>query len=278
MAERGYGMWRAAIFSSAAVAVLISATPVSADPVTDRWALDVSLGKCRLDRIYSQPESAAITLETEPGTDDYTLIVYNKRPTRLSSGSTDGVLKIDGKTQAKNYLNIGTGGSLFPVQLTMGGLKGASIDAIGAGAKLSIMVASRDVASLPLTDVRQAVGALRKCEAEQLTEWGADPAQFAPGGSAPKVGDRYKLVSQAVLGTVHYPKGAIEALHYVVLSDAGVVERCAAVFGIPDSDLEQIVCKSLMGRKIGDPARDASGKAVRSVVAFTPARIRREYF
>jgi hypothetical protein len=241
----------------------------------DRWILEVSLGKCHLARDLTAVH-AALSIETQVGTDSYTLVVADEKVGRLPSPIAEVAIKVDGRDVAATYANLAKVSGTPSMQAWMPGLDGGIVEAVGSGKALSIAPKrGTRIGPLPLPDAANAVAALRRCEAEQLIEWGADPAQFAPGGSRPKVGDRMQLVPQSVVQKIRFPKGPIEPLHYLVLSDQGVVESCASVFGIPGSDFEQIVCGHLRGRRIGEPARDAGGKAVRGVVALTPALIRR---
>ena len=157
----------------------------------------------------------------------------------------------------------------------LAGLSNDVVDAIGAGRELSISGGEVKFGPLPLPQVKEAIAAFRHCEAEQLTEWGADPAQFAAGGRRPQVEQRRNLIPQAELRRFPFPKGPVQLAHYLVIDANGVVERCSSVSGLENSDFERAVCNAVKGRKIGEPARDATGKAVRGVVTFHPAIIRR---
>jgi hypothetical protein len=240
--------------------------------------LEVSLGKCHLARAFT-PEHAALSIETEVGTDSYTLVLTDERFGRIAAPIAEAAIKVDGRAVSRSYANLTGRNAATPPQAWFPGLDGSVIEAIGAGAELSIApTAGKLVGPWPVPQAARAVAALHRCEADQLIEWGADPAQFAPGGTRPKVGDRMRLVPQSVIQKIHFPKGPIEPLHTLLLSDAGIVEGCASVFGIPGSDFEQVVCDYLRGRKIGEPARDPSGTGVRGVIALTPALIRRSTF
>jgi hypothetical protein len=127
---------------------------------------------------------------------------------------------------------------------------------------------------IPLAGAAKAFAVLRTCETDQLVEWGADPAQFSPGGTPAKVGDPNNVVPQPLFSRVKFPGGPIKPEHYLVISTAGVVEKCEAVYGIPDSNMEQVVCDYLVGRKVGSLAKDPTGKPVRGVVTVVPGVIR----
>jgi hypothetical protein len=255
----------ATLFGAAAGAMQAPAAAPS-----DGWTVEVSLGKCRLVRLLAA-EKAGLSIETDAGSGNYILTLGHRSAARVPENSPIPVaIKVDGRVEAKGYAMRSRDPAPFPVGVAVWQFDKGLLDAISAGSRISIAIGRGEIGPLPLPDAGKAVVALRGCEAEQLVEWGADPAQFAPGGSAPKIGDRNALVPQSVMRRVRFPNHPIEPLHYLVLSDAGVVERCAAVYDIPGSDMEQLVCASLVGRKLGEPARDPAGKAVQGVISFSP--------
>lgn len=240
---------------------------------SDRWAVDVSLGRCELTRTLTSPQPAQLAISTMVGTDAYFVEYLSAKPNVDGDAVGRGSLLIDGKTQATDYLTRSRTTSTLPSSLSLNTGRSA-IDAIGAGSNFAFKSSVGSVGPLPLPNAAKAIAALHRCETDQLIEWGADPSQFAAGGAPPQVGDRDEWVSQNVMHQIHSSGRSIQPLHYLVMSDQGVVENCAAVFGVPNSDFEQVVCKAMAGRKLGKPARDPSGKAVRGVVAFEPAIIR----
>ena len=242
-----------------------------AEQVTD-WNLEATLGKCKLTNTIRGPKAAELSLRVAAGTDSYVLAIAQHRgPTGIPSKAT---LKVDGEVHARTYVGFFPGSPPYPQQAVLAGLESTAIEAIGKGREISIETDRGKIGPLPLLNATQAVNALRGCETEQLIDWGADPSQFEGGGAQPQVGDRHELVPQSVMAQIRYPQGPIEPLHYLVLSDTGVVERCEAVFGIPDSDFTEVVCASLLGRKVAEPALDPEGKPVRGVIGLEPAQIR----
>jgi hypothetical protein len=240
-----------------------SLTSQQTQPVND-WNLEASLGKCKLTHTVRGTNAAEISLQTEAGTDSYVLAIAQRRgPAGIPSKAA---LKVDGEVHTRTYVGFFPGNPPYPRRAVVAGLKSTAIDAIGNGSEISINTDRGEIGPLPLLNAAQAVNALRRCEAKQLIEWGADPSQFEDGGAQPTVGDRFELVPQSVMAQIRYPQGPIEPLHYLVLSDTGVVERCQAVFGIPNSDFTEVVCASLLGRKVGEPAYNPEGKPVRSVI------------
>lgn len=209
------------------------------------------------------------------GTDSYSLsITADKFKRAQLRVPQDAVLKVDGRTAASTFLVVFPSDDSATPFANLAGLSNEVVDAIGAGRELSIAGDLGKFGPLPLPQAKEAITAFRRCEAEQLTEWGADPAQFTPGGRRPRVDQRRDLIPQAELRRFPFPKGPVQLAHYLVIDANGVVERCSSVSGLENSDFEREVCNAVKGRKIGEPARDATGKAVRGVVTFYPALVR----
>lgn len=267
----------------AAWAVWMSGIPATAQqaaapPATTGWVVAMDLGKCTLGRRTEGAVAQMIRVVTEPGTDRYLLTLWDTAMPLTVMPAPETVMRVDGKIIGKFFGDFAPAGDGFRQRYIVPGLAPDHIAAIALGAKLEVAAGGNRIRDVNLAGAKKAFAVLRDCETGQLIEWGADPAQFAAGGRTPIVGDRMRLVPQDVLKKVRFPGTPINPLHYAVVSETGVVEKCAAVHGIPNSDMEAVVCAYLTGRKIGEPARDASGKPVRGVIALTPALIRRSYF
>lgn len=266
--------------ATAAIAVLLtpSSAMAQASPTADqrpKWAVQIAPGECTLLRTTGGAEPSLLRLKTKVGTERYWLALAGKDVRDVSGMMPEQVeLRVDGKVAAERFgSQSNQPESGFNRLYHVSGIGRDAIDAIARGETLEVRASSGKVATISMASAAKAFAAFRTCEADQLIEWGADPAQFEPGGSAPVVMDRDQLVPQERLRQIKAPGRAIQPEHHLILSTEGVVEKCAATYGIPDSNMEQVVCTYLTGRKIGEPARDPSGKAVRGVVTVQPARI-----
>jgi hypothetical protein len=239
------------------------------------WAVQIAPGECTLLRTTAAPDASLLRLTTSVGTGRYRLALAGTGVRVVGSDMPEQVeLRIDGKIVARQFGSQSSRPvSGFERVYNVSAIPHEVIDSAATGGELEVRASSRRIAAIPLNGAAKAFAALRTCEAEQLIEWGADPAQFHQGGALPKLVGRDQIVPQSLFRQIKTSGRPIKPEHYLVLSTAGVVEKCAAVHGIPDSNMEQVVCAHLLGRKIAEPARDASGRAVRGVVTIQPARI-----
>jgi hypothetical protein len=266
--------------ATVAIAVLLapsSAMAQASAPADQRpkWAVQIAPGECTLLRTTGGSEPSLLRLKTKVGTERYWLALAGKDVRAVSGMMPEQVeLRVDGKVAAKRFgSQSNQSESGFNRLYHVSGIAREAIDAVAKGETLEVRASSGKVATISMASGAKAFAAFRTCEADQLIEWGADPAQFEPGGSAPVVKDRDQLVPQELFRQIKTSGRSIQPEHQLMVSTQGVVERCAATYGIPDSNMEQVVCTYLTGRKIGEPARDPSGKPVRGVVTVQPARI-----
>src|SRR4051812_34630146 len=96
-------MWRAMILVpiSMAASAAVAAMQAPAAPASDRWVMEVSLGKCRLMRSLAA-DKAGLAIETDVGTDDYMLTLAHKTATRVPEEfSISARIKVDGRVLSK---------------------------------------------------------------------------------------------------------------------------------------------------------------------------------
>ncbi|GAA4023290.1 hypothetical protein GCM10022280_25010 [Sphingomonas swuensis] len=258
------------------VAAPTYAQAVPAAPMLDRWEVVVAPGKCTLSRRYSQPAATRLTIDTDVGTGDYSLSIampgLERQPVGLPG---EAVLKADRKTAARGFVTVFREGEAgAPLLANMAGLSAGAMTALAAARELSISGEQLRVKPLALPAAAQAMAALRTCENEQMVEWGADPAQFAPGGSMPRVRDLHALLPQSALRKMPYPAGPANLMHVLVIDERGAVASCASSGALVGAPLEKTVCAQLVGKVVGTPAKDPGGKPVRGVVGYFPALIR----
>lgn len=254
--------------------LLMAASPgVEAAGSPGRWNLEVETGHCTLSRRLSEPDGALVQIKSETGIDRYLLtIATSGMRSWPKEGIARGVVRLDGAVIDEEYGGFWPGEDGFKVRYVVG-LPGETLARLSGGKEIALVAGRRRTKPIALDGAANAIAALRQCEVDELIEEGADPAQFAPGGKPAKVPAERDLVPQSVMRTIRFPGVPIKPLHYLLLSDTGVVEKCSAAFGIPDSDFEQVVCRYLIGRKVTDPARDPAGRAVRGVIGVKPAMI-----
>ena len=119
---------------------------------------------------------------------------------------------------------------------------------------------------------------LQGCERAQLIAWGADAAQFAPGGRPPSGFDAGNTLSQRERARLLTGLSNVDLLTVLTVSPTGTVEGCDMTFVPAGNAAEARICGALAGRHVATPARDAAGRAVRGVVTFHPSLMRRSAF
>jgi len=273
--KRWFGGLAATVAALSLPSPAMAQAKASAD-LRPKWAVQIAPGECTLLRTTGAPEPALLRLRTKVGTESYWLALAGKGVRSVAGLMPEHVeLRVDGKVKARLFGSQSTRAeSGFDRLYHVAGIARDAMDAVASGEELEVRASSGRVATISMVGGVKAFAAFRTCETDQLIEWGADPAQFEPGGTAPIIKDRDQLIPQSLFRQIKTPGRPIEPEHYLVMSAEGIVEKCVAVYGIPDSNMEQIVCAYLTGRKIGDPARDPAGKAVRGVVVVQAAQIR----
>src|SRR5207237_9666315 len=67
----------------------------------------------------------------------------------------------------------------------MSGVGPELLDRLAIADAVALRRGNHESSPINLANAAKAVAALRRCTAEQLVEWGADPAQFQAGGTLP---------------------------------------------------------------------------------------------
>lgn len=263
--------------ATAVIAVLLtpsSAMAQASAPADQRpkWAVQIAPGECTLLHTTGGSDPSLFRLKTDVGTETYFLSLAGSEVRAVAPVMIQPVeVRIDGKVKARRYGSPSRRPELgFDRLFHVTSVPRPAIDAAAAGETLEVRSPAGTIATIEVARGAKAFGAFRACEADQLVEWGADPEQFQPGGTTPVIKDRDRLLPQAQLNRIKYSGVLPHTEHYLVISAGGVVEKCSAVHELPGSDMEQVVCTYLAGRRIGEPARAPSGKAVRGVITIQP--------
>jgi len=258
----------AAIFGLLA---LLGSRAETAAAAEDSWSLNVAPGECQLKRHYSLNPPMRLSIETDVGSDRYSLSIARKNIDAPSDGfESDVALRIDGRVEARDFVGVFETNAPYDRAANMASLSAKAIDAIGAGHDLAIRGKKLRIGPVTLPQAAEAIAALRRCEAEQLIEWGADASQFQPGGARPDVMDRDLLIPQQVLRRMRFPQQRGKISYALLLNEQGSVVRCSRHSGPGNPAFDRELCAQLQGRKIGTPARDPAGKPVRGVVTYIP--------
>ena len=248
---------------------LVGPAQAASAPSAPRWSLQVASAQCLLERQSTEPVST-LSIETAPGSDSYHLALASPNlkgeetpgPASLTFGPSTHVLK--------GYARMALSPEGTPL-FWMQGIAPALLDEI-SGAD-TVVVATRGGASavVPVPGAAKAVAALRRCSADQLIDWGADPAQFEAGGRPPvprKNRDEW-IPDQDVLAIAgQSARPQINDLFRVGVSPEGKVDDCHPVAGGVEPEVERIACAAVMNKPLFTPASNATGTPVRGVATF----------
>lgn len=237
------------------------------------WSLRIEPARCTLEK-HLQGIDPALFIDTIPGTDSFGVFVSaaSQPPAPLAPASLTFTPSRQTIRGLATVTSIPDGS---PV-IVMRGLPPSLLDALGQATAMRVVRKHGDVA-IPISGGTEAVKALRMCIADQLVEWGADPAQFAPGGSPPRaVLDRDRWIPNSRLLKLAglTKRAAVTDLFRMLVSEEGSVRDCRAVSEVTEPALAAGVCDAVSGRKLFSAAIDPSGKPVIGAAAFTIGLIR----
>ena len=240
---------------------------VAAPAVT--WGVEAGAGECTLTGSIPGPAPATLTLQTVTGTDSYRLVLAGKTvpaPRVQQLFPVTLVFGPDSRFERKAR-STRLGGELGNAII----VSGLGPDVVAAfAASSSIAIDGKSVTGpFALSHARAAAKALASCVRDQLVEFGADPAQFEPGGKTPvALIPRDDWLSNADTRRMLPGDGAIDAAFRVSVAPDGSVDDCAAVTGRVSPNAEKIAWDAVRTRRLFTPASDSAGKPVRGVAMF----------
>jgi hypothetical protein len=250
-------------------AMAFAMVPAASAQDAGKWEVKVTPGECSLVRSVAVPAPALLALRTVPGTDDYIVLLSGKDVPRRGSSfpvklAFDGTKTLEVTASPAGKMAAGPAIQLY-------GLKPAMLDAFGEAHTVGASSGGLALARFDIPRAGAAAGALRKCVADQLVEWGADPAQFEPGGSPPvalKERDDWLTKAQYLALADTMSGGEADYLFRVTVSTDGAIDGCKRNEARAKDKAEKLGCAPVMGRKLFTPASNAAGVPVRGAAAF----------
>lgn len=240
-----------------------------------RWSLHVEPAHCVLEK-QNSATGFSLSIDTTPGSDSYRMAIAG------DGISVSATLKPASLTFAPSQ-KIATGlarvvklpnGAIVTV---MQGLPSSLLDDLSGASTVTLEVKRGQKSTVTVTGTTKAVDALRKCNADQLVEWGADPSQFAPGGTMPntlKPRDEWISNDEFLKLAGQSKRQSTNDDFRVLVSTDGVVTECHATIKGIEPELEKGVCAAVVGRRLFSPAKSASGNAVIGAATFNVSLIR----
>jgi hypothetical protein len=234
-----------------------------------RWRLQADPGLCVLERHDTEP-AVTLSVRTLPGSDDYRVAIATPALEKLVSFAPATLTFAPSQKTRNgraNVVKLPDGARV----IWMEGIPPGSLDDLSIADTVTIATKSGESASVKLTSSAKAVEALRRCNADQLIDWGADPGQFAPGGTMPvATKDRDVWLSKSQLLGVMGKSGRsdVDAAFRVAVSPDGAIDDCRALSDKTGKGVEKAVCDAVLKKPFFTAARDPGGQPVRGVATF----------
>lgn len=236
---------------------------------TTGWRLQADPALCVLERRNAEPP-VTLSIETIPGSDDYRLAIAAPAINKSPALAPASLIFAPSQKMRSGRARVGKLPDGTPV-IWMENLAPGLLDELSGAETMTIASGSRERVSVQVASSAKAVEALRRCNADQLLEWGADAGQFALGGTPPvAVKNREEWLSKSellkVMGEARRPD--VDETFRVAVSADGVVDDCHAVSDKLQKGAESAACAPVLGKALFTPARDSAGHPVRGVATF----------
>lgn len=264
-----------------ALAICICAAgPAQSQKPAPQWQVNVAPAQCTLSGAVSHPDVTAISISTTPGSGSYTLILAGRDLHRRPAAS-QGSVRIGFDTAGipvatlATFLHLKDDGKAIRIE----GLPATSAEAFARASRLTIDIerSRTSIGTIAIPGSATAMQAFKTCIAEQLSEWGADPAQFTPGGTPAiaKTDPDGWLVPAQMRKLPFDAEDHIDVVLKLAVAPDGVVDGCEQVAGLENRQASDVACGMLRKRILFLPARNPAGLAVRGVGTYRVRMIRR---
>lgn len=256
--------------SAVIIAMEACAAAIGQVAPTAKWQVDVQPGQCRLIRLSNDPAVPSLLIQSIVGGDDVELVLKartlpadsKRQPFRVTV-SFEG----DNQRFEQNAAWLSATGDSEAIDVFA--LEDSFISAFGRASSISLSMKSAVIGPIALPIAGKAIAALRSCEHEQLAEWGADPAQFAPGGTMPAaLTHRDTWLTKQQLVSMQPASNPLAASFRISIDTEGRVDQCSRTGPAVDDNVEKIGCSAVLSKRLFAAARDAAGKPVRGAGTF----------
>jgi len=258
---------------------LLGGTQATSEHSVARWSLQVEPARCVLER-RNPEEGSTLSVDTTPGSDNYGVAI-TAGGIDASSSLLPASLTFAPSQKVTTGLARGVKLSNNTGAVLMQGLPPSVLDDLSGTSTVTIEVKKGIKTIVSVPGSTKAVEALRNCIADQLVEWGADPAQFAPGGMMPAaLKDRDSWISNGELLKLagQSQRTSINDDFRLLIAMDGTVAECHAMSDVTEPSLEKSACAAVMKRRLFVPARSSSGNAVLGAATFRVSLMRHTSF
>jgi len=259
-----------ALLSAGAAAWPAAAQPPAASPAA-RWHVDGATERCVLTReLQGSPGAATFVLRTIPGSKRYDVILAGETLAgRFGRRAGEARVAMEGGPAA----HVASAAAVeMPGKrgrgVILSRLPEQFVSEFRAGSTLRLM--DKEGAELGRWTVpiaAKAADALAYCESEKQVEWGADRAAVEQGATPPRpANDPDKWLTMRDFGLVTAVGTArFSAVVRMVVDEKGKPSNCKLIEAAGNVEIAPTLCRAVLESARFEPARDASGKPVRSV-------------
>lgn len=251
------------------LAALLPDVTTTPAPSSARWVLQVDPALCALERRNVEP-AATMLVSGVPGADYYQVTIVGRDITKSASFGPAALTTGPSGKALNGYARAGMPADGLGA-IRMDGVAPAFLDSLDGADTVTIAMKSGARATLPVSGTTKAIEAFRRCNADQLIEWGAAPSQFAPGGTRPiaiKTRDNWLSNEQTLAVAAQSKLSEIDAVFRVAISEIGAIDDCRPSSVDTEKKVETAVCAAVINKVLFIAATDASHHPVRGVATF----------
>ena len=254
-------LWQAAALAEA---------PPATQPAKPNWQVSVEPDQCVLTHMMDGDDLSALAIQAWAGEDVSQVVIT---ALRLPDFPQDRLLSltVDVKPDSTPFHHPGKVVRLDAGRqaLILSGMRNNFLDALSRASTVAISEGAKTVGPIALTHPASGIGALRKCLNDQLIEWGADPAQFQPGGKTPRaLIERDLFVANDALLRMHFSGNGLTARFRIAIGTDGKVGGCERIDAKVSDNVESVACKAVTSKSLFEPARDPNGVPVKGIATF----------
>lgn len=260
---------RSILLCLAAFPLLIGAAePIQLQP-SSQWDLDYGENSCRLIRLMGEGKQQTKLVFESVGPGDLTMLVIG-RPLyspKYEPGVTAKFVPAE-SNDYKGTAAVGAGGNeAAAFWSNLGYTNTVGEDLMARSNAIQVNVEGGHPVVLATGDLGPAMQALDKCEQDEITDFGVDPAiqaKITRPASAPNLGEWLK--TETVFSGSQQEERISEASFRLLVDAAGHVRKCESVsrFNVPEFDFA--LCTALQKGAPVQPAQLADGTNVPSYV------------
>lgn len=242
-------------------------TPLAPKPA---WSVNIEPGRCTLSHPADVGEPSVFAIRSWAGEDSYQLVIETHAlPFPPSKDVFQATIDFEPghasiRQSARTY-HLDDGNDI----LEMSGVGNDVLNFIAHSSGITIAKGKNDLGPISLPSTQNAITALQKCLHDQLIDWGADPAQFEPGGQPPVASkDRDDFIPNDTLLKLVFDGDYLDSVFKLGISSDGSISSCERIDNKSGENVEHVVCSAILSKKLFSSAKAPSGSTVNGIATF----------